>query len=72
MSKPASSTPQPREFIHVRLQVSTKDLLRRLNYEHRVSLTQILERVIGRAKEAGVLEEWIKAGKLPATEDAAA
>jgi hypothetical protein len=60
MSKPAASIPEPREFIHVKLKVSVKDLLRRMNFEHRVSLTKILERVIERAEDEGVLVDWIK------------
>jgi len=59
MSKPAAAS---REFIHVLLPVTTKDLLRRLRYETRVSITEILVRVLERADKEAVLEDWIKTG----------
>ena len=65
MSKPADGSREPRDYLHVLLPVSTKDLLRRLNYETRVPITAILVRVLARAQEAGVLEQWINAGNVP-------
>lgn len=53
---------EPRDYIHVLLPIPTKDLLRRLRYDLRVSITDILIRVLDRADREGVLEEWIKAG----------
>jgi hypothetical protein len=68
MSKRADRSREPRDYLHVLLPVSTKDLLRRLNYETRVPITHILVRVLGRAQEAGLLEQWINAGELPTPE----
>ena len=50
------------EYLHVKLPISTKRYLERLNYDTRVSITQILVRVLARAKKAGVAEDWIKEG----------
>lgn len=63
--KAVNAIREPREFLHVELPVSSKDLLRRLAYETRVPVTQILLRLLGRAKETGVLVDWIKAGPVP-------
>jgi hypothetical protein len=58
----SKSVAAPREFIHVKLPVSTKDLLRRMRYETRVPITEILIRVLERAEKEAVLEEWIRTG----------
>jgi hypothetical protein len=71
MSKPANRTREPREFIHVELPLSTKELLRRLRYETRVSFTDILVRVLERANREAVINDWIRAGETPPGEEAA-
>ncbi len=72
MSKPSDHPGEPRDYLHVRIPVSTKELLRRLNYETRVHRGDILARVLDRAQEAGLLEQWITAGDNPAPKDAPA
>lgn len=67
MGKEITRRGQPREFIHVQLPVQTKELLRRVRYETRVSFTDILVRVLERAEKEAVLKEWIAAADSPAS-----
>lgn len=65
-----------REYLHLQLPVSTKDLLRRLRYDTRLSITEILIRVLERADKEAVIEGWLKDGgpmpAPPAREEASA
>lgn len=58
----SSSAGPGREYIHLKLPVSTKELLRRLRYETRVSITDIVVRVLERSHKEAVLEDWIREG----------
>lgn len=71
MSKPAKSIAEPKEYLHVELPVSTKTLLRRMNFETRVPITHILVRVIGQAHRKGVLKDWIQGGNVDLPMEAA-
>jgi hypothetical protein len=64
IATPAREAPvrEETEYLHVKLPVSTKRYLERLNYDTRVSITQILVRVLAAAKKTGVSEHWIKEG----------
>lgn len=53
------SGPPQREYLHVMLPASTKELLRRIRYETRISITEILVRVLDRADKEALLEKWI-------------
>lgn len=54
--------PRPRELLHLLLPTETKDLLRQLKYDTRVSITEIIARVFERGAREQVLEDWIRAG----------
>lgn len=51
-----------REYLHLQLPAHTKDLLRKLRYDTRVSITEIVVRLLDQAQKQGVLEDWIKTG----------
>ena len=54
-----------REFIHLKIPFETKERLRRLRYETRVSYTDILIRLLARADKEAVLEDWVKPAPKP-------